>query len=249
MKIIECENISKAYPADFRGKKKQNALVDFNLGVEQGEVLGIVGPNGAGKSTLIKILMGFIRPDNGNAFVAKQNVANRNVHKLVGYLPENPCLYPHLSVTDHLMFAARTERYFRAHVGKRIDEILTVVGLNQYARKPIKSFSKGLTQRAALAYALFLEPKILILDEPMSGLDPLGRHLVVDIIKNYQKSGTTILFCSHILSDVEHICTRIGIMNKGEMKTMITSSELQSMIADSSTDITGLESFFLKTIT
>ena len=213
-----------------------------------GEVFGIVGPNGAGKSTVLKILMGFIRPDNGTAFLANHPADSPSCRNKVGYLPENPFLYRHLSITDHLVFAARTVQMSGRQTKQRIDKILQTVDLAAVMKNPLSSFSKGMTQRAALAYALFLKPEILIFDEPMSGLDPLGRHLVLDIIRKYQESGTTILLCSHILSDVEHISTRIGIMNKGKMMAITTPKELHDADLDSQSGTTPLESFFLHTI-
>ncbi|MCL7488663.1 MAG: ABC transporter ATP-binding protein [Desulfobulbaceae bacterium] len=248
MIIINCNNITKSYTAALSGTKTQKALVEFDLRVERGEVFGIVGPNGAGKSTILKILMGFVRPDHGTAMIDGQKVGDLNVRRRIGYLPENPCLYRNLSVTDHLVFAARTAGMSKKQTRKRIDEILQTVNLAHAAKLPIRTFSKGMTQRAALAYALFLEPEILILDEPMSGLDPLGRHLVVEIIRQYKTSGTTIVFCSHILADVEHICTRIGIMNKGVMAAVTTPEELVGADQGEHVGVSRLESFFLNTL-
>lgn len=249
MSIIECKGLSKAYPVGISGRRTHRALINLDIQVEKKEVFGIVGPNGAGKSTILKILMGFIKSDRGTAFLANHPVESSNCRGIVGYLPENPCLYGHLSIADHLHFAAATAGLSRKETRKRLVEIVELVGMSSHIKSPIKSFSKGMTQRAALAYALYLKPEILILDEPMSGLDPLGRHLVVDIIKMYQQQGTTILFCSHILADVEHICTRIGIMDKGIMKAITTHEELLHMDHGPLTGATNLESFFLNTIT
>ncbi len=250
MNIIDCRDIAKTYSTgfSFSGPKTQQALVDFNLSVAAGEVLGIVGPNGAGKSTLLKILMGFVRADTGRALVGDREVGSLDVRRQIGYLPENPCLYPHLSITDHLVFAGQTASMPRLQMNSRIDEILETVNLGYAAKNPIKTFSKGMTQRAALAYALFLKPEILIFDEPMSGLDPLGRHLVVEIIQQYKESSTTILFCSHILADVENICTRIGIMNRGTMAAITTPEELSKVDLGKQSGVSRLESFFLKTL-
>ncbi|MDW7773839.1 MAG: ABC transporter ATP-binding protein [Desulfobulbaceae bacterium] len=248
MEIIICRDVSKAYQTGFTGTRTQKALADFNLKVAKGEVFGIVGPNGAGKSTILKILMGFVRPDAGAATIAGNRAGDLNIRRQIGYLPENPSLYRHLSVTDHLIFAARTAGMSGRETRKRIDEILQNVNLAHAAKPPIKTFSKGMTQRAALAYALFLKPEILILDEPMSGLDPLGRNLVVEIIRQYKEASTTILFSSHILADVEHICTRIGVMNKGEMAAVTTPEELLHMDLGKHTGASRLESFFLNTL-
>ncbi len=226
MGIIDCHNLSKSYRTGFFQKKSKPALNDLTFTVNQSEVFGIIGPNGAGKSTVIKSLMGFIRPDQGSAYLGSHKCGSRNSLTNVGYLPENPSLYKALSVVDHLHFAGRLAGMTKENLQKRIEELLHIVGLTDSATIPIKRFSKGMTQRAALAYALLLKPDILILDEPMSGLDPLGRNLVVSIIRDYHDQGNTILFCSHILSDVERICNRIGIMHNGELVSITSAAEL-----------------------
>ncbi len=250
MNIIDCRDITKTYATgvSFSGTQTQKALVEFNLSVARGEVFGIVGPNGAGKSTLLKILMGFVRADMGRADVGGRKAGSLDVRRQIGYLPENPCLYRNLSVTDHLVFAGQTASMPPSQINSRINEFLETVNLGYAAKHPIKTFSNGMTQRAALAYALFLKPQILIFDEPMSGLDPLGRHLVVDIIRQYTKSSTTILFCSHILADVENICTRIGIMNRGKMAAITTPEELSKNDLGKQSEASRLESFFLNTL-
>lgn len=246
---ISFEHVSKTYVSDFR-RKKSKALADMNFGVRKGEVFGIVGPNGAGKSTTLKILLGFIRYDTGRVILSGFSPVDPKAHHSLGYLPENPCLYEHLSITDHLVFAARIHKAVSKAAKLRIEELLEMVDLTQYAKTPIRSFSKGMTQRAALAYALFHQPEILILDEPMSGLDPLGRRLVVEIIKDYNKTGRTVLFCSHVLTDVERICHKIGVMHKGRLAAVVTPRELAYDHAASggASDVSPLESYFLKTV-
>lgn len=248
MSTITCQQLSKDYSCGFWQKKNKPALKDLSFAVEQGEVFGIIGPNGAGKSTAIKILMGFVRADAGQASINGFNASDPRGHLHIGYLPEHPSLYKNLTLTDHLLFAARLAKMERGETQQRIAEVLAVVDLEASARIPIRRFSKGMTQRAALAYALFLQPKILILDEPMSGLDPLGRQMVVDIIRSYHAQGNTILFCSHILSDVERICTRIGIMHQGQLATITTPEELQRMPLPPGSTATPLESLFLHTV-
>ncbi|WP_319547560.1 ABC transporter ATP-binding protein [Desulfogranum marinum] len=248
MNIISCIHLSKTYRHGFLQKKNKPALKDLNLTVQRGEVFGIIGPNGAGKSTTIKAIMGFIRPDSGTVSIDEVAANDPHSHAHIGYLPETPCLYKHLSITDHLYFAAKLAQINRKQAAQKIEEVLTIVNLDHVPKIPIRQYSKGMTQRAALAYALLLEPNILILDEPMSGLDPLGRHLVVNIIRDYHAKGNTILFCSHVLSDVERICTRIGIMHQGELATITTPQFLQDNITPHTPDTTPLESFFLKTV-
>ncbi|MDH3391662.1 MAG: ABC transporter ATP-binding protein [Desulfobulbaceae bacterium] len=241
--------MNKSYQKDFLHRTKKKAVDALSFQVDKGEVFGIVGPNGAGKSTLLKILMGFISSDSGQAFVAGLPAGSVKGRQHLGYLPENPSLYSHLSIRDHLLFGCRVEGLRRSDAEKKINRVLHTVDLEYAAKMPIKKYSKGMTQRAALAYALLLEPEILILDEPMSGLDPLGRQMVVDVVHEYQSRGTTILFCSHILADVERICTRIGIMNRGRLAAVTTPGELAaSSLSDLQPAATPLESFFLETI-
>ena len=242
------KNVYKTYISDFK-RIKTKALQDLTFQVNKGEVFGIIGPNGAGKSTALKALMGFIKYDEGEISLAGFNPSDSDGHQALGYLPENPSLYDHLSVRDHLWFCGRISNLPKKEIGNRIDEILSLVDLSNSDKDRIRSYSKGMTQRAALAYALFHQPQILILDEPMSGLDPLGRKLVVDIIKEYNEKGHTILFCSHVLTDVERICDRIGIMNKGKLVSIISPGDLSK--SERSAEINGvspLESYFMDTI-
>jgi len=250
MSVISCRNISKSFATGFFRKKKKLAVNNLNFHLEKNEVFGIVGPNGAGKSTLLKILMGFIRQDAGEALLFGIPAGSCASHEHVGYLPEHNCLYKQLTILEHLRFAAQTAGIQHDEAKKRISDILQTVDLAEAARIPIGHFSKGMGQRAALAYALLSEPEILILDEPMSGLDPLGRRLVIDILLQYRAKGTTILFCSHILSDVERICSRIGIMNKGRLVTVTTPGELEEfrIKKNNGWKMTPLEAFFLETV-
>ena len=231
--------------------KKSIALSGLTFAVDKSEVFGIVGPNGAGKSTALKILMGFVRADGGTVDLGGLSPDNPSTHAYIGYLPENPCLYENLTVIDHLRFAARVARQSNNKSRNRIEYLLDLVNLSHAEKLPIRGYSKGMTQRAALACALFHEPEILVLDEPMSGLDPLGRQLVVDIIQDYNKKGHTVLFCSHILTDVARICSRIGIMNKGRLAALISPDELDTHSVSVDKTLAGkspFESFFLKTI-
>jgi ABC-2 type transport system ATP-binding protein len=247
--VITYDQVFKTYKADIRIKKK--ALTGLHFQVQKGEVFGVVGPNGAGKSTALKILMGFVRADKGNIDLNGQSPTNPASHKFVGFLPENPCLYEHLTIIDHLKFCARVNGYSSQESVQKIQNLIDLVDLSHSATIPIRRFSKGMTQRAALACALFHEPEILILDEPMSGLDPLGRQLVIEIIREYNKKGHTILFCSHILTDVERMCDRIGIMCNGKLASIIKPEELAQNVYSQTTNgekKTPLESFFLKTV-
>lgn len=222
----------------------------MSFSVAHGEVFGIIGPNGAGKSTTLKILLGLIKADSGEAIIdgtSAEHVASR---RNVGYLPENPSLYPNLTLAEHLQFACRLEPDSPKDLAEHIRSTIQRVSLTDAANLPIKKYSKGMTQRAALAYALIAHPKILILDEPMSGLDPLGRQLVIDIIHESNQQGITILFCSHILTDVERICHRIAIMNKSRLIALTTPAEVNELHKKSyeNRGKSPLESYFLESI-
>lgn len=234
----------------FHKKKKKHVLKDVSFQVKDNEVFGIIGPNGAGKSSILKIIMGFIHPDSGIAQIINTPVTSPMSRQTLGYLPENPCLYQHLSPKEHLQFACRIENIHGHEASRKIQSALETVRLLDDMNTPVKRFSKGMTQRAALAFALLLNPRILILDEPMSGLDPLGRQLVIDIIQKKHQQGVTILFCSHILSDIERICDRIGIMNNGKLLTVTTPQDVSNKhVTTSSDDLkTPLEKYFLNMI-
>lgn len=246
--VVSAANITKTYSSDLGAKPKQ-ALRGLTFRVRRGEALGIVGPNGAGKSTALKILMGFVSQDQGDIQLNGLPPTTHKCRKNLGYLPEHPCLYKNLTVYDHLLFAAKIHRIPSSIAKNRINHLLERVKLSQSAKTPVRKFSKGMTQRAALAYALLHEPSLLILDEPMSGLDPVGRQLVIDIIREYKDRGTTILFCSHILTDVERICDRISVMNHGKIAATITPEDLQKApLSQNNTTQSPLESFFFQTI-
>lgn len=250
MDHIQCSQLNKSYRSGLSGRHEKFAVQDVTFTVSAGEVFGIIGPNGAGKSTTLKILLGFIKPDNGDAQVGG-NVAGSIESRLnLGYLPENPSLYPNLTITEHLEFACRLEPRLMQDRPHRIQNLIKKVNLTDAANIPIKKFSKGMTQRAALAFALIADPQILILDEPMSGLDPLGRQLVIDIISDCNQLGSTILFCSHILTDVERMCHRIAIMNKSRLIAITTPDEVNERHHKSfeKRGKTPLESFFIESV-
>lgn len=246
--VLSFQGVEKTYISDFK-RSKTIALSGLSFSVQKGEVFGIIGPNGAGKSTTLKILMGFVKYDSGTVALSGRRPSDPAAHCVVGYLPENPCLYENLTAREHLKFAGRISGLDAGEIKSRTERLLSMVNLSHAADKPVRGYSKGMTQRAALAYALFHEPEILILDEPMSGLDPLGRQLVVDIIQEYHSRGNTILFCSHILTDVERICDRIGIMDRGRLSAVISPEELRdSPTIQGRRAATPLEAFFMDTV-
>lgn len=247
--MITISAISKSYTKGLLRRSTEKALSNVSIAVQDNEVFGVIGPNGAGKSTLLKILMGFIRSDRGEAYINNIPCTDTSCHKYIGFLPEHPTLYPHLTPFEHLSFAYSLNESYNTVVKKEsIYHVLDIVDLKHVAHTPVKRFSKGMQQRTALANALLFTPKILILDEPMSGLDPLGRQLVIDIMRDFHDKGTTIIFCSHILSDIERICDRIGILNKGKLLSVIEPHMLHKLAKPTSTSQTPLENYFLSQI-
>lgn len=237
MSKIIINSISKTYISDFKRIRK-NAVHNVSFSVESGDVYGIIGKNGAGKSTILKMMLGFVKPDTGSISLAGKFPENPDSRNQVGYLPENPYFYDHLTADELLSFSTSASGLDRTKAKKNIDSLLKKVGLFEVRKQKLRSYSKGMTQRAGLCFALVHDPEIVILDEPMSGLDPLGRKMVIDLIDGLKKKGKTILFCSHILNDVERICDKVAIMDKGKLMGVFDKDEIPS----------GVEQLFLKTI-
>ncbi len=217
MSILKTQNLTKYYRTPF-ALKKIPALTDLNLEIEKGEIFGYVGPNGAGKTTTFKLLMGLIRPSRGTVSFWGQHHMDISLRARMGYLPESPYFYEYLRTGEYLTFASDLFGLGRRHCAQRVDSLLELVGITPQKNKLIKHCSKGMLQRLGLAQALINDPDLLILDEPMSGLDPLGRKEVRDIILYLKSQGKTIIFSTHILSDVETVCDRVGIILNGTMK-------------------------------
>ncbi len=235
--MVQIVNVSKTYVSGVR-RRRVPALQGLSLAVAPGEVFGFLGPNGAGKSTTIKVLLGLIKPDSGSASIGGLDVARPETRRNIGYLPENPYFYDYLSASELLWFGARTSGLSDSQAQKRIPELLDQVGLTQAAGRPLRTYSKGMVQRAGLAFALVHNPDVVVLDEPMSGLDPLGRKLVVDIILDLKARGKTVFFSSHILSDAERLCDRAGIIVSGKLRCCGSMNELL-------TDYETLEGLFI----
>lgn len=215
MPALEIHNLSK----QFKTKKGiVDAVKPLNLTVEQGEVFGFLGPNGAGKSTTIKMLMGFLRPSSGEASIAGQSIQSAESRRSVGYLPENPIFYDYLSAEEYLRFICASFKVPADVAERRIADVLKLLELWDARKRLIRGYSKGMVQRVGLAQALVHNPDILVLDEPMSGLDPIGRAVVKQIIKDLKQQGKTVFFSTHIISDIEAVCDRVGIIYKGELK-------------------------------
>ena len=226
MSKIKLSKISKTYKAGLF-KKKVRALTDLSLSVDAGTVYGLIGPNGAGKSTTIRLLLNLSRPDRGTV-----RIDALPVHEslgAIGYLPENPYLYDHLTLKELLFFAGRATGLATSDIRQRMEHLTATVGLDHVRGKSLRTFSKGMRQRAGLCFALLHDPSLVILDEPMSGLDPLGRKMVCDLILSLKKQGKTIFFCSHILSDIERLCDRIAVLHQGQMVREFTPDEITEL--------------------
>lgn len=239
MSIIELRNLSKTYVRDFIGveygrlrinirNRKVRALHNLSLDVEKGEIFGLLGPNGAGKTTTIKILMGIHFPTAGTASIMGKPLGDRAVKSKIGFLPENPYFYDYLTGREFLNFYGQLYGMPWRQRSRKIGELLELVGLSHAANLPLKGYSKGMNQRIGLAQALLNDPELVFLDEPQSGLDPLGRKEVRDIILRLREQGKTVFFSSHILSDAEMICDRVAILVKSELKRVGHLSELLS---------------------
>jgi ABC-2 type transport system ATP-binding protein len=215
---IETQNLTKEYPHGFLHLKRKTSLENLTMQVEDGEVFGFLGPNGAGKSTTIKLLMGIIFPTAGSAQILGKPVSDVSMHRDIGYLPEQPYFYDYLTAAEVLDYFARFHGFSATERRERVQKMLRKVGLETAGKIQLRKFSKGMLQRVGLAQAIVHDPKLLILDEPMSGLDPVGRREVRDIILELKNAGKTILFSTHILSDAETLCDRVGVIAGGKLR-------------------------------
>lgn len=227
---ITARGLAKTFRVGFWGRRVE-ALRHVDLSVPTGEVYGLVGPNGAGKSTTLKILLGFMRADRGEASVLGQPLGSRKARHQLGYLPELPTFPRHLTASELLDFHARLAGVKDAGWTGRRQALLERVGLGKAAHGRLATYSKGMQQRAGLAVALCADPELLILDEPMSGLDPLGRHDVRMLIREVNAGGTTIVLCSHVLGDVEALCDRVAIVAGGQVVKTGSVAELTAHAA------------------
>ncbi|MDG2990839.1 ABC transporter ATP-binding protein [Candidatus Synechococcus calcipolaris G9] len=217
--VLEVENLQKSYRTGFWLNQKITPLKSCSLRVHQGETFGLLGPNGAGKTTLLKTLLGLVSPSAGSGRIFGYPLGDRQVRQKIGYLPENPYFYDYLTGWEFLEFAAGLFQVPASVQRQRISLLLEMVGLPQKdaRKKQMRRYSKGMLQRVGMAQALINDPDLVFLDEPMSGLDPLGRFQIREIIVSLRKQGKTIFFNSHVLSDVEAICDRVAILAQGEL--------------------------------
>jgi ABC-2 type transport system ATP-binding protein len=218
MPVLEIENLTKDFSVGFWKKYPVRALDTLCLEVRQGEIFGFLGPNGAGKSTTIKLLMHLLHPTSGTARILGQPVDAVSMHQSIGYLPENPYFYDYLTPLELLTYVGKLFGLRQPALSKKVDALIESVGLSHSRNLQLRKFSKGMVQRIGIAQALINDPEIVFLDEPMSGLDPLGRMDVRRIIASLKARGVTVFFSSHILPDVEALCDRVAILNKGRLQ-------------------------------
>lgn len=212
---ISIKDLEKSYPDGFNRKRK--ILHGISLEIQPKEVFGFVGPNGAGKSSTINLMMGFTRPDSGSVRVHDLSPDRPESRRGIGYLPEGPRFYENLTAEELLSFAARSSGMGHAAFKKAVDPLLDRLSILHVKKRTISTYSKGMKQRMGLALALIHDPQTLILDEPMSGLDPIGRNQLKNIILDLKARGKTIFFSSHILNDVETLCDRVGVIDQGRI--------------------------------
>ena len=213
---VHTENLTKVYK-DFWGRDKVRALDDLSLTINRGEVFGLLGPNGSGKSTTIKLLLGLIFPTRGRASILGQAAGSTAINEKIGFLPEESYLYRFLNGEEILRFYGRLFKIERRTLNRRVPELLDIVGLDAKARKrKLREYSKGMARRIGLAQALINNPDLILLDEPTTGLDPIGTREMKDLILSLKKQGKTVLLCSHLLADVQDVCDRITILFRGK---------------------------------
>ena len=231
MIAIETINLEKTYAVGFWRKKPRVALRPLSLTVEEGEVFGFLGPNGAGKTTTLKLLMGLVFPTAGSARILGFAIDDQRMKAQIGFLPEQPYFYDHLTARELLNYYGQLSGVPAKERSARVEQMLTRVGLSDSAGMQLRKFSKGMLQRVGLAQAVLHDPKVVFLDEPMSGLDPMGRREVRDLIEELKQQGKTVFFSTHILSDAEALCDRVAVIHQGELRGVGRVADLTSSVA------------------
>jgi ABC-2 type transport system ATP-binding protein len=224
---VSVRSLTKVYPIPFR-RRSVVAVRDLNLDVQTGQVYGLLGPNGSGKSTTLKIILGLVAPTRGTTQIFGRDSGEVASREMVGFLPENPYFYKYLTARETLRFFGRLSGLPGTSLRQRTDHLLEIVGLTQARNRRLSTYSKGMLQRIGLAQALIHDPKLLILDEPTAGVDPLGSRQICDLILNLKARGITILLSSHLLAQAEEICDRVGILAEG---VLVREGPLQDLIA------------------
>ncbi len=240
--ILRTESLRVEYRSRELKQGTKVALRELNLSVHAGEVFGFLGPNGAGKTTTMNVLLGYVNPTGGVAYLFDMNVRSPIARQRIGYLPELTYYYKFLTAEELLRFYARIFEIPKAETERRINQLLKLVELEGARKRPIRTYSKGMQQRVGLAQALINNPDLLLLDEPTSGLDPLGRMKVREIIQRLKSEGKTVFFSSHELGEVETVCDRVAILHQGELKVEGRVSDLVRQYQ------CNLEQVFLKVV-
>jgi ABC-2 type transport system ATP-binding protein len=231
--VVEITSLTKDYEVGFVRKRQVRALDGLSLTVNQGEIFGFLGANGAGKTTTLKLLMRLIFPTSGSARILGRDIADISMHSRIGYLPENPYFYDYLSAREFLDFCGQIFGFSKSDRDRRATELLRRVQLDESKwNLQLRKFSKGMLQRVGLAQALINDPEVVFLDEPMSGLDPIGRREVRDLIAALRLEGKTVFMCSHILSDIEVLCDRVAILKRGRLAQVGNLDELRQQTPD-----------------
>jgi ABC-2 type transport system ATP-binding protein len=228
MLALEIQDLSKTYSVGFWKKRPRCVLKPLSLSVQEGEVFGYLGPNGAGKTTTLKVLMGLVYPTTGTARIFGRSIDDTSAKLDIGFSPEQPYFYDHLTAQELLEYYGQLSGIPAGERKRRAGATLARVGLKDIERLQLRKFSKGMLQRVSLAQAILHDPKFLFLDEPMSGLDPIGRREVRDLIQELKDEGKTVFFSTHILSDAETLCDRVAILNQGELRGIGIVRELLS---------------------
>ncbi len=226
--IIETRSLTKVY-RDFWGRPKVRAVKALDMQVRRGEIFGLLGPNGSGKSTTIKLLLGLLFPTSGQALVFGKNSTDVSKNERIGYLPEESYLYKFLNAEETLDFYGRLFNMSAAQRRSRTQQLIDLIDLNWAKRRQLKEYSKGMTRRIGLAQALINDPELILLDEPTTGLDPIGTREMKDLIIKLRDQGKTVLMCSHLLADVQDVCDRIAILHQGELKELGRVDDLLSV--------------------
>lgn len=237
--VIETRNLSKIY-RDFWGRKKVHALKSLDIEVRQGEIFGLLGPNGSGKSTTIKLILGLLFPTSGRVLVFDKDAGETQKNERIGYLPEESYLYKFLTAEETLDFYGRLFDLSAAERRDRVSKLIEMVGLQGAKSRQLKEYSKGMTRRVGLAQALINDPDLILLDEPTTGLDPIGTREMKDLILGLRDQGKTILLCSHQLADVQDVCDRVAILHQGELKELGRVQDLLKVQDITEVHATGL---------
>ncbi len=237
--VIETRNLSKVY-RDFWGRKKVHALKSLDIEVRPGEIFGLLGPNGSGKSTTIKLILGLLFPTSGRVLVFDQDASETSKNERIGYLPEESYLYKFLTAEETLDFYGRLFDLSAKDRRDRVKQLIEMVGLQGAKHRQLKEYSKGMTRRVGLAQALINDPDLILLDEPTTGLDPIGTREMKDLILGLRDRGKTVLLCSHQLADVQDVCDRVAILHQGELKELGRVSDLLKVQDVTEVHATGL---------